>query len=241
MYTILCVEDSNEVQILIRATLSSNNKLVFASSISEARAKLDETEFDAVILDIGLPDGDGLRFCSELKAARGLSSMPVFVLTGKNSIHEKTLGFQLGIEDFITKPFDPIELRLRIESRLKKMTDQNENRDSLTIGPLKINFSSQKVSLKSSDSHISLALSPTEFKILGFLVKHIEQVKTREQIITAAWSDGIHLSDRTVDSHISRIRKKLGKGACSIDAVSGSGYRLSISTPEDFKGKRVSE
>ncbi len=226
MYRILCVEDSNEVQMIIRATLSPAHTLVFASSITEARLRFDQGTFDAIILDIGLPDGDGLRFCSELKSVRGLSSMPVFVLTGKNSIHEKTLGFQLGIEDFIAKPFDPIELRLRIESRLKKVSDQKKHTDCILVGPLKIDFSSQRVSLSSSDGDIPLEFSATEFKILCFLAKNLDQVKSREQIIAAAWPDGLHLSDRTVDSHISRIRKKIGGNVCFIEAVTGSGYRL---------------
>lgn len=226
MYTILCVEDSLEVQIVIKATLSPAHRIVFATSIVQARIKLENDTFDAVILDIGLPDGDGLRFCAELKAVQGQNSMPVFILTGNDSIHEKTIGFQLGIEDFIAKPFDAIELRLRIESRLHKLADQKKQSDSISLGPLKINFSAQRASMESPDGDVLLEFSATEFKILGFLAKNLEQVKSREQIIAAAWSDGLHLSDRTVDSHISRIRKKLGEATCVIEAISGSGYRL---------------
>ncbi len=228
MYNILCVEDSLEVQIVIRAAFSSTHKLIFACSLAEARTSLDKDTFDAIILDIGLPDGDGLRFCSELKNVQNLSSIPVFVLTGKNSIHEKTLGFQLGIEDFIPKPFNPIELRLRVESRLQKMVDQKRQADSISLGTLKINFSSQRASMTTSSGDLPIEFSSTEFKILSFLARNLDQVKSREQIIAAVWSDGLHLSDRTVDSHISRIRKKLGNSTCLIEAVPGAGYRLLV-------------
>lgn len=227
MFNILCIEDSQEVQIVIRAAISTDNCVTFAASISEARDELGKNVFDAVILDLGLPDGDGLIFCAELKSNAACSTLPVFILTGKNSIMEKSLGFQLGIEDYIIKPFNPIELNLRIESRLKKLAAQKSKTDIISIGPLVVNFSSQRVSLKDSESICFIDFSSTEFKILSFLIKNKDQVKSREQIISAAWSDGIHLSDRTVDSHISRIRKKLVKGPCVIEAVVGSGYRLS--------------
>ena len=228
MYRILSIEDSVEIQLILKKVLSPLCELFLSSTLERARVELSRVPFDLVILDIGLPDGDGLRFCSELKSTPVFSSIPVFILTSNHSIQEKTLGFQLGIEDFVVKPFEPIELRLRIESRLKKIQERKESQEILSIGRLKINYSCQRVALQLPDGDLSINLSSTEFKILVFLAKNKERVKSREQIISAVWTDGSHLSDRTIDSHISRIRKKLIKGNCVIEAVQNSGYRFTV-------------
>ncbi len=110
----------------------------------------------------------------------------------------------------------------------QKMVDQKRQADSISLGTLKINFSSQRASMTTSSGDLPIEFSSTEFKILSFLARNLDQVKSREQIIAAVWSDGLHLSDRTVDSHISRIRKKLGNSTCLIEAVPGAGYRLLV-------------
>lgn len=228
MYRILCLEDSPEVQLVLEKTLSPKCECTLVDSIKQAREKLASCSFDLLILDIGLPDGDGLRFCSELKSSHEFSTIPVFILTANSSLQEKILGFQLGIEDYITKPFEPLELRLRVESRLKKICDQKEVQEVLSVGNLVLDYSRQKVFLHISGRNSDLELSTTEFKILSFLARNKEQVKSREQIIAAVWESGFHLSDRTVDSHVSRIRKKILKSDCLIGAVQNSGYRFYV-------------
>jgi DNA-binding response OmpR family regulator len=228
MYQILCIEDSEEVQLVLRKTLMPTHTASFASTIEEARIELNQKKFDLIVLDINLPDGDGLRFCSELKSSQDHGEIPIFILTGNQSIQDKTLGFQLGIEDFIVKPFVPMELKIRIESRLKKISSQKQTSSIYKVGNLTIDFSCQRAGLDSSEEVSNIELSSTEFKILGFLIKNKEQVKSREQIIQAVWGDGLHLSDRTIDSHISRIRKKILKCDYSLEAVQNYGYRFTL-------------
>lgn len=226
MYRILCIEDSLEVQLVLKRTLAPGYQLTFYTTLEQARRELASASFDLLILDIGLPDGDGLRFCAELKTSQELSSLPVFILTANHSIHEKTLGFQLGIEDFIVKPFEPLELRLRIDSRLKKITAQKVGQEIFALGNLSINFPHQSVTLQLADGDVKLEMSTTEFKLLSFLARNKEQVKSRAQILTAVWGEDLHLSDRTIDSHLSRMRKKLQKWDHVIEAVPNAGYRV---------------
>jgi DNA-binding response OmpR family regulator len=228
MKRILCVEDSLEVQTVIQRTLSPEFDVIFSTTIKDARKKLSGEKFNLLLLDVGLPDGDGLRYCSELKSSNDLSSLPIVLLTACRSIHDKVMGFSLGIEDFISKPFDPIELRVRIESRLRKIAFDQVKSEVAVIGLLRIDFASQRASLTLESGPVDLDLSHKEFRILVYLAKNVNRVKSREAIISAVWSDGLHLSDRVVDSHISRIRKKLKGSDCYIEAVQNSGYRLSL-------------
>ena len=228
MYRILCVEDSVEVQLVLKRTFAKDHECVVANSIKQARIELKKSLFDLLILDIGLPDGDGLRFCSELKTSDQHNLIPVFILTGNRSLQEKIIGFQLGIEDFLVKPFEPLELKLRIESRLKKINQSKETKDVLILGNIRIHFSIQRVTIELATGSSTIELSSTEFKIFSFLARHQDSVKSRDQIISVVWGECIHLSDRTIDSHMSRIRKKISLSDCSIEAVQNSGYRITL-------------
>lgn len=226
MSKILITEDTTEIQIIIRNTFSIDHELTFSNTIQESKKLLQEKKFDLIILDIGLPDGDGLRFCSEIKTIKKNNNTPVFILSGKTSIEEKILGFQLGIEDFITKPFNPIELKIRVEARLRKIAEKTPHQDEISIGNLKINLSSQRVGIFLLNQFRPVELSSKEFGILTFLARHPDQVKSREEIISAIWGYGFSISDRTIDSHISRIRKKIKNSNVIIEAITHSGYRL---------------
>jgi DNA-binding response OmpR family regulator len=234
MSRILCVEDSLEVQMILKRALGEKHEVSLASTIGEARTLIGKNRFDLVILDIGLPDGDGLRYCSELKSHDLNSEIPIFILSGISTLQEKMLGFQLGVEDYVVKPFDAIELRARVESRLKKIAIQKQQKDIYTIGCLKIDYSSQRTFLRLKTGDRAAELSSTEFKILSFLARSPDQIKSRETIISAVWTEGFHLSDRTIDSHISRIRKKLKGGDFLIEAVAGAGYRFSLMRKSKF-------
>ncbi len=228
MYRVLCVEDSVEVQVVVKRSLFPLFQVTTSTTIQLAKRLMSRECFDLVILDLGLPDGDGLAYCKELKSSLDLSSIPIFLLTSSQSIQEKVMGFSLGVEDYISKPFDPIELKIRIEARLGSLMRMQQRTQVLSIGLLRIDFLHQRASLALDGGNESLDLSYKEFKLLVFLAKNLDQVKSRESIISAVWSDGLHLSDRVVDSHVSRIRKKIRNGDCTIEAVQNLGYRLSV-------------
>lgn len=226
---VLVVEDSAEIQTVVRRTLAPQYDVVSALTLKEAREALNgDGTFDLFVLDIELPDGDGMRFCAELKNTERFADIPVFVLTGRHSIQEKTLGFQLGIEDFISKPFEPLELKLRIDSRLKKLGAQQMKSDCFSVGDLDFNLASRSVEIRGGTTATRIDLSSKEFGILVFLAKMHDQVKSREQIISQVWGDNVHVGDRTVDAHISRIRKKILSSSVKIEAVSQAGYCLSV-------------
>ena len=227
MAKILCVEDSDEVQIILKTTLGAEHEVRLCFTISEARRILAEDLYDLIVLDINLPDGDGLRYCSELKASPLFLSIPVFVLSGKKSIQEKTLGFQIGIEDYIVKPFEPIELKMRISSRLKKIAEQKIKNIVVSFGNIEVDISKHKVCIRNNNGEIAVELSSKGFKIFLFLIQNKDNVKTREQIIDAVWGDGLNLSDRAIDSHISRIRGKITNSNVIIEPIIGVGYRAS--------------
>ena len=227
IYKIISIEDSPEIQNLVKIALSNAPfELSFAYTLKEGRDYINKGKADAILLDIDLPDGDGLKFYSEIKNYPELASIPVFILTGRNSIEDKSLGFQLGIEDFITKPFNPIELKLRLETRLKKILDKKVGEEIIHLGNLTIDLASQRVIIQNQTNTSKPDLSSTEFKILYYLAKNKEQIKSRDQIMTTVWGEDTNFTDRTIDSHISRLRKKIAECNYKIEAVANSGYRL---------------
>lgn len=228
MAKICIVEDSEEVASVLTHALAIRHNVEIFKTMAEARAAIPKQEFKLIILDIGLPDGDGLRLCAEIKCQEKLKRIPIFILTGKTSIHEKTLGFQLGIDDFISKPFDPIEVLLRVDAILKKRSEDSEESSELSFGNLRINIASQQVGILISSSLYIVSLSSKEFGILIFLAKHPDQIKSRNTILSVVWGNNTHVTDRTVDSHISRLRKKLEKSNIHIEAIANVGYRLSL-------------
>lgn len=227
MKSILVVEDSEEIQMIVERSLSNFYRVTLVGSLSQARSYIQKLKFDLIILDLSLPDGDGLQFCSELKSSSQACEIPVIILSAKNSIKDKAEGFQLGIEDYITKPFDPSELKIRIESRLKKISEFKRHSDQIEVGNLMLDLSSRSISCINDNKNIDL--STKEFAILVYLARHIEQVKSRQDIINAVWGQGCHMTNRTIDSHICRIRKKIASDILNIEAITSSGYKLSIS------------
>jgi len=226
---ILAIEDAPDIQLLIRGALGASYDVVISETIEQARGALANNPFDLILLDLGLPDGDGMRFFAELKATGKLANLPVFIVTGSNSIQEKTIGFQLGIEDYIVKPFDPLEMKLRVEARIKKGIDNAQSANSISIGNLNIDLASHHIRIQLENETRTVELSSKEFGILTFLARVPNKIKSREQIIEAVWGNGIHLSDRTIDSHVSRLRKKLLGTNVRLEAVTQVGYRIALS------------
>lgn len=233
MAKILCVEDSPEIALTVQKALRNEHEVIVAKDLQSARSLLDSHKIHLILMDIELPDGDGIRFVAELAEDERCKNIPVIMLTARSSIQDKTVAFHLGIEDYISKPFDVAEFKLRVGARLQKLAKSNEMAEQLSFGNLYIHLGKQKAYIQTETQKEEIDLSATELRILSFLVKYADHVKSREQIISYTWTDGHHISDRTVDSHISRIRKKIVKSNCMIEAVSGLGYKLQL--PEHFK------
>jgi two-component system phosphate regulon response regulator PhoB len=180
--------------------------------VSEATAFLSRSnnQFDLILIDIMLPDGDGFKLCANIQSGTygfNEDETSVVFLTAKGEISDKVLGFSLGADDYIVKPFDPIELKARVQARLKKAQKVKLKENILTKEGLELNVSMQKVTWSEG-------------------AKHEDHVFTRDQVIDAVWGAGVHILDRTIDTHISNLRKKLSCSRFTVRSVHGVGYRF---------------
>jgi two-component system, OmpR family, phosphate regulon response regulator PhoB len=228
MSSILIVEDSVEVQVLLKRALSGlASELSIASSAQEAREKLAAGTFTLVLLDISLPDQDGFEVFAEMQASARLKTIPVVFLTGKDDVSAKVAAFAMGADDYVMKPFNAIELRARIEAKLKRATVQTETSQILCKGDLHLDASVQRAYTITSGERRAIHLTPREFKLLFHLAKNEERIFSRTQLLDAVWGGSSDVFDRTVDTHISGVRKKLGELGSYIEAITGAGYRFS--------------
>jgi two-component system phosphate regulon response regulator PhoB len=228
VHNILLVEDSLDAFNLVKRALGSSAQLEWAKSLGEASRILQKKIFDLILLDVMLPDGDGYRLCSILQTDDQLKNVPVIFLTAKNSVSDKVLGFSVGAEDFISKPFDGLELKARVDSRLRKRDREKVESDILKFGDLEINKSTQRVQIYENGQTVQVDLTPIEFKLLLFLSKELGKVYSRDEILNSVWGESIHVYSRSVDTHISKLRKKLGTKADYVESVHGSGYRFNV-------------
>jgi DNA-binding response OmpR family regulator len=228
MYNLLLIEDNEVMRVLAQNTLKEYG-LTAVASLKDAQAALQKTTFDLILLDIGLPDGDGLMFLNSL-TAQGGSPTPVMIVSGKTDIASKVTAFSFGAEDFITKPFDPIELKARVSAKLKRIELTKSQSDTLKIGDLHITVSKQKVVIQNGGETLPVDLTTLEFKLLLSLAKHPERVYTREHLLSEVWGNDLSVTLRSVDTHVAHLRKKIHKSKVKIDTVIRSGYRLLINS-----------
>ncbi|CAN5589805.1 response regulator transcription factor [soil metagenome] len=222
MARILCVEDTPEVRLIIQATLS-NYQVVFADTMAAALPMIEKDRFDLVLMDIELPDGNGLEiFATTASLLRGV---PVFFLTGHLDFASKAAAFSLGADDFIVKPFDPRDLRLRVDSKLRKMQQEGSQTNQMRIGDLVCHLEEQRVVRSDGTAYDLTAL---EFRLFYLLAKTPQKIFTRAEILDRVWGQNVSVTDRAVDVHISNLRKKIVGSSVTIEAVVGSGYRIQV-------------
>jgi len=221
MHRILCLEDSEDTILMLKMAMERYH-LVFARTLIEASKLIESDSFSLLLVDIKLPDGNGFEFISGLPGR--CKNIPVIFLTACDDFSHKVSAFTLGADDFIAKPFDPRELKLRIDSKLRKVNSLRDNDASFSVGDLLCSPAEQKLSIPGKRS--SIDLTSLEFRIFRLLAKEPEKVYSREEILRRVWSHNVAVNDRTVDVHVSNLRKKLKGSVVSIDSVIGSGYRL---------------
>ncbi len=221
---VLSIEDDLTIQALIEQSLKDFSVTTVAS-LRSAEVELAKNLFDAILLDIELPDGDGLKFFTKLTHDQTHKKIPTLILSGHGDISNKLMAFSVGADDFITKPFDPLELNARLTSKIKKMQSDIEEKKTRKIGDLEIDFDRQRVFQIINGKEKDLSLTAIEIKILTMLSKRTEQVFSREQILNTVWGETV-ITDRTVDSHIAHLRTKILGSSVLIDTVKNFGYRL---------------
>jgi two-component system phosphate regulon response regulator PhoB len=227
MFRVLLVEDAEESKDLVIKALGSSYEIHWAANLQQADQILRKEKHNLVLLDVGLPDGDGFHFYSMIKNDDSFKDIPVIFLTSRDSVADKVMGISLGADDYMNKPFLAAELKARVEMRIKKSLDRNEQGKVIKKGDLEINLSEQRAYLNSINAKLDLGLTPLEFKLLTLLVSHEENVFSREQLLNQVWGNNTYLTDRCIDTHVYTLRKKLGSISNWVQSVYGQGYRLS--------------
>lgn len=235
MHNILLVEDSPETFHLVKLAIGQTAHLEWTKTLAHGFATVAKRDFDLILLDLMLPDGDGFRFCSMLQSDDRLKKIPVIFISAKSSVADKVMGFSVGGEDYVTKPFEPVELRARIEARLRKKERERNEQDYLRLGDIEINRVTQRVHAFENGVEKQIELTPIEFKLLIFLGRKPNHVFTREEVLNSVWGDNVYVYSRSVDTHVSKLRKKLGEHSHYIQSVHGSGYRFGLDEAKDIK------
>ena len=176
-----------------------------------------------VILDLMLPGISGLDVCRDLRMNEVNENVAVVMLTAKSEEIDRIVGFELGADDYVTKPFSVRELILRVKVLLKKRSDDIDQ-NLLEFGPIAMNLDAHDVSVEGKN----ILLTALEFKLLKHLLKRKGRVQTRDQLLGDVWGYSSEVTTRTVDTHIKRLREKLGKPGELIQTIRGVGYRLSL-------------
>lgn len=223
MKRVLLIEDSKRTQQLVIHSLEREFEVFVAETASETLHYCRAQNPDIILLDINLGTDSGYTILEQLKINHLIDETPVIFLTGEESIQNKVIAFNLGADDYVTKPFDPTELNLRIKARLKDMN----HRDSKTISFQGIHIDTNTLiayEQKDDGTKLNLDLSPTEIKLLVFFIENKNQVFSREQIFHKVWGDNCYYLDRTIDRHISSLRKKIGDWGSCVRTIYGAGY-----------------
>ena len=223
-HTILLVEDELDLlQTLSFNFESEGYKVKKATSGKEAMKFLeDDDSISLVILDLMLPDMSGLDICRHIRAADNLKDILVIMVTAKGEEVDRVVGFEVGADDYVVKPYSVRELLLRVGGMLKRSSKENQSndKDSFVYQDLKIDTDKHKVYL--TDKKISL--TSKEFKLLKHLLSKADKVQTRDNLLQKVWGYDNDVTTRTVDTHIKRLRSKIGKYGDKIETIRGEGY-----------------
>lgn len=224
MKRILLVDDDQDIFNLVKVALSDEHNLIWAEDLTKGREIFKTDEFDLIILDEMLPDGRGSEFCYYIKQILKKTYLPIVMLTSRAELENKLNAFESGADDYITKPFEALEFKARIQARLRAVQTGDVN--IMFKGDLRFDLSRQALSLELSGISNRVDLTPIEFKILYLLAKQEGAVMSRDQILVKIWGENNHVVDRTVDQHISKVRKKLDHSQYTIKSAHGKGYRF---------------
>ncbi len=221
MYRILVVDDEEKVRVLIRKYAEFEGYEVEEAADGMTVIELCRQEkFDLMILDVMMPELDGFSACREI---RKFSQIPVLMLSARGEEYDRIHGFELGVDDYVTKPFSPKELMLRVQAIIKRSSGYSAPRkEILTFEGLKVDFTGRMVYVDGEQ----ISLSPKEYELFFYLVRNRGIALTREKLINDVWGYDFFGDDRTLDTHIKLLRKALGQYSRYIVTLRGVGYRF---------------
>lgn len=230
MSNVLLVEDNKEIFDMVNIALSNTvGHMDWAETVTQAKKNISDFSYDLILLDINLPDGNGIELCQELFAND--PSVSIFMITAEDSLSDKVMGFSAGAEDYITKPFSTLELRARVEAKLKRRELQKQTSNTLNWKEVRINISNQEVEILENDEYKQIELTALEFKLLLYFANKAGEVIERDTILNDIWGVDVHVYSRSVDTHVSKLRKKLECVSHIIESVHGAGYKFNPSEP----------
>ncbi len=195
---------------------------LFAKDGTRALTLARDEQPALIVLDLMLPEIDGLEVCKILRRDAATAMIPILMLTAKAAEMDRVVGLELGADDYVTKPFSPRELVLRIKKLLARVRASEEPTPQLRIGNLSIDVPRHAVSIAGAD----VALTATEFKLLELLARRRGRVQTRERLLQDVWGYDNPIESRTVDTHMRRLREKIGTAADYLETIRGVGYRF---------------
>ncbi len=224
MYHILVTDDETHIRQLIRKYAEfEGNEVTEAADGMEAVLLCRQNHYDIIIMDIMMPELDGLSACREI---RKVCDTPIIMLSARGEEYDKISGFEMGVDDYVVKPFSPKELMLRVNAVLKRAAGKQDAAPKaeadFCFEGLRVDFTARVVTVDGQ----RVELSPKEYDLLFYLIRNRNIALTRENLITNVWGYDFYGDDRTLDTHIKLLRRSIGKYAACIVTLRGVGYRF---------------
>ena len=220
---ILVVDDEPDLQDLVHLALSDSGYDV--ETVANGRAALDsvaQNAPDLLILDLMLPDMPGTEVCRHLRGRAESEDLPILMLTAKSEEVDRIVGFELGADDYVTKPFSPRELALRVRALLRRRGGPATTESAIAHHTVALDLERHRCTVDGGE----IRLTAKEFQLLATLMRRPGHVLTRERLLEDVWGSDVTVTLRTIDTHLKRLREKLGPGGDLIETVRGVGYRF---------------
>lgn len=220
---ILLIEDESRIREMVKEYMENEGfSVTEAEDGADGLDKFKSMEFDMLVLDVMLPKVDGWSVCREV---RRISPIPIMMLTARGEEYDRLFGFELGVDDYIVKPFSPKELVARMKAVIRRAGNNSQGTsDMFEYQELSVNIDARKVTIAGR----TVEMTPKEFELLGFFVKNRDKVFTREQLLNKVWGYEFGGDYRTVDTHVKMLRESLGEYRRLLVTVWGVGYKFEI-------------
>jgi two-component system, OmpR family, phosphate regulon response regulator PhoB len=235
MTKVVVVEDERDIVEVLEFNLRAEGyEVSSATSGREGLALVENTRPDLLIVDLMLPDISGNEICRAVRASSQGKQMPILILSARGEEIDRVVGFELGADDYVTKPFSVRELMLRVRALVRRSHTGSKKQpdESIVFGPLRIDRQAHRLWVNGEE----ITLTALEFKLLVTLFERRNRVQTRVGLLEHVWGIHAHISTRTVDAHVKRLREKLGDARDYVETVRGVGYRFKEDPTEDQVG-----
>ena len=229
MATVVVIEDEADLRQVLEYNLQQAGYTVRSAARGQEGLGLCRQGADLVVLDLMLPDVPGTEVARRLRRDAATRALPILMLTARAEEVDRVVGFEVGADDYVTKPFSMRELLLRVQALLRRARGELTGEGLVEFGRLKIDRAAHRVFV----DDVELELTPLEFKLLVVLLERKNRVQSRETLLEDVWGVSSEITTRTVDTHVKRLREKLGRAGAYIETVRGVGYRFADSPAQE--------